>query len=194
KDDEAENRAFCLHDEAELFPRLLAHEVPHVGIAEPAPESESDQRADGEADSGVDEPEPLPEHEPAEDARDLAGDGRHHHLQGLDEDEDDGRGRPPFHELVPHELAVVEEAVEEAEAARGTPDAPDPVRPPGHRDDDAQRPPGAGGQSRPSVAPDDLTRGPRDPDRSGRTSRSAATTAAGRVGVPPALSAPRTRR
>src|SRR5262249_28748211 len=123
-----------------------------------------------------------------------ARNGRHHHLQGLDEDEDDGRGRPPLHELVLHELIVVEEAVEEKIDGRIRPHEPDTVPAYGHRGDGAQRPPGARGQSRssPAPAPGDLTRGRRDRDRSGRTSRSAATNAAGRAAAPPSPSTRRT--
>jgi hypothetical protein len=47
-DDEAENGTFRFHDEPELVPGFFAHEIPHVGVAQPAPEAEGGKRADGQ--------------------------------------------------------------------------------------------------------------------------------------------------
>src|SRR5262249_49809444 len=158
------------------------------------PEPEGEERADREPDGGVDQSDPLPEHETAEDARDLARNGRHHHLQGLDEDEDDGGGRAPLHELVLHELVVVEETVEEAIGRRVRPHEGDTVRACGRGGAGSQRPRAARGQGRPPAGSGNLTRGPLDPDRGGGPSRSAATSGAGRAVAPPGPSARRTTR
>ena len=142
--------------------------------------------SDREPDHRVDEPQPLAEHEAAENAGHLAGDGRDDDLQGLDHDEDEGRRRSPLDQLLLHVVVVVEQAVGEAIRGRVRPNEPRKIRAHAGGESHRQRQPSARGQSRLSVTPRAVTLPATGRDRSARTSRSAATVAAALGGVRPA--------
>src|SRR3984893_12197963 len=187
EDDEADDGALGLHDEAELLPRLFLDEVLDVVGAQPPPEGEGYERADREPDGLVQEPQPLAEEKAAEDARGLAGNGRDDDLQGLECDEEDGRENSPLRERLLEELLVDVEANEVLVGGGVGPHEPDAVPDDGRAHQRREGPAGAGGQSRAPVTrvmPRPFP-SPADRDRSARPSHSVATSEAAWAAAPP---------
>src|SRR5256712_10842498 len=130
-EDEADDRALRLEDEVHPVPVVLAEPRPDERLAPLAPHPETEERAQRQADRGIEEPEPRSEERPTDRPGDLAGDRRDDDLERLDRDEDERRHPAPRPHPVPEELLVLVEADEEPDDRSVHDDEPD--------DDDEQR-------------------------------------------------------